>query len=102
MLDRHHAPWSAAAVPVVPEVFSLGGDGIIVPHINHRRGDTRRRCQTGRPLRLPLGRWNRAANRRLRSAVSSRLQALRSSGYDLVEDALFPVAREADDLWNYD
>jgi hypothetical protein len=34
--------------------------------------------------------------------VSRVLQKLRARGYDGAEEALFPFAREADDLWNYD
>lgn len=79
--------------------------GPFMPHLNHRRGDTRHRVKRnfdGRWIAKGIGHWNRIANKRLRSAVSQVLQGYRSCGYVDLEDAVFPLAREADSLWNYD
>lgn len=46
--------------------------------------------------------WNRTANHKFRVAVSRVLQLLRARGYDGAEDVVFPIAREADNIWNYD
>lgn len=76
-----------------------------MPHLNHRRGDTRRNVRNsyeGRWIVANMGGWNRIANRKLRTAVSRVLQILRARSYDGVEDTMFPVAREADNIWNYD
>jgi hypothetical protein len=78
-----------------------------MPHLNHRRSDTRRRVQKdydGRGQVAHMGNWHRTANRKLRNAVSQVLQELRATGYayDSVAGVDFPLAREADDIWNYD
>jgi hypothetical protein len=78
-----------------------------MPHLNRRRGDTRRRVQKdyeGRGQVAYMGNWHRIANRKLRNAVSQVLQELRATGYacDSVAEVDFPLAREADDIWNYD
>lgn len=77
-----------------------------MPHINHRRGDTRRRCEQPPTGRFPgrRGWWNRTANHRLRVAIRHVLRHLRSRGFDIeeCEDTVWPIAREADDVWGYD
>lgn len=83
-----------------PEEVTVG-DG--VPHINHRRGDTRRRAQSRGPWRtLPY--WKQLANQHLRAAVHRTLTKIRVSGYNVEtsEDTVFPLADEADNYWNYD
>jgi hypothetical protein len=79
-----------------------------VPHLNHRRGDHRRRGRNNYDGRWicggNIGNWHRTANRRLRSATSQALRELRARGFDLelAEEISWPLAREVDDLWNYD
>lgn len=76
-----------------------------MPHLNHRRGDTRRRVKQCRHHYFILRpHWNREASRALRAAVRHVLDRIRASGFepDLCEDVVFPIANEADDPWNWD
>jgi len=79
--------------------------GTTVPHINHRRGDTRQRSKRICAGHMSFyGHWNRQASRHLRAAVHQCLSVLRARGYDrvLCEETVFPLADEADNEWNYD
>jgi hypothetical protein len=85
-----------------PEEVTVGDE---VPHINHRRGDTRRRSkQSNQRYWTNIGHWNRDASRYYRAAVQRTLTRLRVSGFDLeaCEDAVFPLANEIDNYWYYD
>ncbi len=72
-------------------------------HINHRRGDTRRRTKIYRASNhYWFGWWNDYANRYLRAATRQQLRALAASGYEHSEEVVWKIAREIDDIWNYD
>lgn len=76
-----------------------------VPHLNHRRGDTRRRVQQpDAHYQSAWGGWNRSANRSLRAATRRTLHDLRARGFDSDEvmNTVWVVSREADNYWNYD
>ncbi len=85
-----------------PEEVTIGDD---VPHINHRRGDTRRRSkQCNSRYWTHIGFWNRSAARSHRMAIHRVLDLIRVAGFDaeVCEDTVFPLANEADNYWNYD
>jgi hypothetical protein len=72
-----------------------------MPHINHRRGDTRRRSKhRNRRCGAANGAWNRCANQFFRAAIHRILQQRHS--IEAYEDIVWPLQDEADDYWNYD
>lgn len=76
-----------------------------MPHINHRRGDTRRRSkQSNQRYWINIGDWNRNCSRYYRAAIHRILISIRVSGFDpdVCEDAVFPLANEIDNYWYYD
>lgn len=76
-----------------------------MPHINHRRGDHRRRSkQCNQRYQTDLGWWNRQASRKHRAIEARILARFQALGCDLeVADSLeFPSYRRVDDLWFYD
>ena len=74
-----------------------------MPHINHRRGDTRRRSKhiSLGPLSR-CGHWNRMASRQLRAMAQQRLEKMKSRGYVDAEEVVFPHRNEAETSWDYD
>lgn len=73
-----------------------------MPHINHRRGDTRRRSKTTNHRHwIAWGSWNKRAGRKYRAAVRHVLNGLRTGRVEPGEEQ-FKLVHETDDYWFYD
>lgn len=73
-----------------------------MPHMNHRRGDTRHRCRPDTRQHSEFGGWNDCANRRYRMAVRELMARVRRMLPEDLDRVIWPLQDETDDVWAYD